>query len=87
MARKKVMKIEERANIVGAKLKALRQTIHPRFSQKDLADQLQLLGVDVGKNQVQEIESGVRKISDKELKGLAKFFNTTTDELLKEEDD
>ena len=27
-----------------------------------------------------------RKISDKELKGLARFFNITTDELLKEDD-
>lgn len=85
MARKKVTKPEERANIAGAKLKALRRTIRPRFSQKDLADQLQLIGVDVGKNQIQEMESGIRKISDKELKGLAKIFNTTADELLKED--
>ena len=74
-----------RCNIAGAKLKELRQKISHNFSQNDLAEQLQLLGVDVGKNQVQEMESGIRKISDKELKALAKFFNVTADELLKED--
>ena len=76
----------ERCNIAGAKLKELRHRISPNFSQNDLAEQLQLLGIDVGKNQIQEMESGIRKISDIELKGLAKFFGITADELLTEDE-
>ncbi len=76
----------KRNNIAGAKLKSLRQGISPDFTQRALADQLQLLGIDVGKNQVQEMESGKRKISDIELKALAKIFHVTADSLLGEEE-
>ncbi|MBR5152343.1 MAG: helix-turn-helix transcriptional regulator [Clostridia bacterium] len=72
-------------NIAGAKLKQLRQNISPRFTQRVLAEQLQLMGIDVGKNQVQEIESGKRKISDIELKALANIFHITADALLEED--
>lgn len=53
------------------------------YSQNDIANKLQLIGVDLDKNAVQRIESGERFVTDIELKALAEIFNTTTEELLK----
>ena len=53
-----------------------------RISQRELAEQLQLLGIDIDKNAVQRIESGQRFVIDIELKAIAEFFSTTIDELL-----
>jgi transcriptional regulator with XRE-family HTH domain len=44
---------------------------------------MQLLGIDIGKNTIQRIESGDRFVTDIELKIFASLFNVTADELLK----
>jgi transcriptional regulator with XRE-family HTH domain len=54
------------------------------MSQRALADQLQLVGIDVDKNAVQRIESGQRFVTDIELLALARVFSVTTDELLRQ---
>ena len=74
-----------RLNISGAKIAQLRQALPGNVSQRALADQLQLAGVDLGKNAIQKIESGERFVTDIELKALAKVFGVTADELLTEE--
>ena len=56
----------------------------PAVSQKGLANQLQLAGLDVDKNAVQRIESGQRFVTDIELKVLAQVLNVTAEELLGE---
>lgn len=48
-----------------------------------LADQLQLIGIDLDKNAIQKIESGKRFVTDIEIVAFAKVFKITTDELLK----
>jgi len=53
-----------------------------KLSQRALADQLQLIGMDLNKNAIQQIESGQRFVTDIELKSLANFFSVTTDELV-----
>ena len=53
-----------------------------KLSQRALADQLQLIGMDLNKNAIQQIESGQRFVTDIELKAFADFFNVTTDELV-----
>lgn len=53
------------------------------MSQRILAENLQLEGIDVDKNAIQRIESGERFVTDIELKALAKVFNISLDELLK----
>ena len=58
--------------------------MHPRVSQRALADRLQLEGIDVDKNAIQRIESGQRFVTDIELRALAKIFQVTADELLDE---
>lgn len=70
-------------NICGNKIKLLRQALTPSVSQRMLADQLQLIGIDLDKNAIQKIESGKRFVTDIEIVTFAKVFDITTDELLK----
>ncbi len=69
-------------NICGKKIYILRKQHVPKMSQRILAEQLQINGIDVDKNAVQRIESGERFVTDIELKVLAKIFHVTCDELL-----
>lgn len=73
-------------NICGEKIYVFRKSQKsqiPKMSQRILAEQLQIRGIDVDKNAVQRIESGERFVTDIELKVLAEIFNTTCDELIK----
>jgi len=56
------------------------------FSQRKLADMLQLEGVDLDKNAVQRIENGKRFVIDIELAALSKIFGVSVDYLLGLED-
>ena len=71
-------------NLCGRKVAALRMQLQPKCSQRALADQLQLKGIDVSKNAIQCLESGQRSVTDIELKALAEFFQISVDELLSE---
>ncbi len=70
-------------NISGKKIKELRQALKPAVSQRMLADQLQLLGLDLDKNAIQRIECGKRFVTDIELSVFAQIFDVTVDELIK----
>lgn len=72
-------KYGERNNIVGIKIKYLRQ--EKKLSQRALADALQLEGLDVEKNAVQRIESGERFVTDIELIVFAKVLECKIEEL------
>ena len=50
---------------------------------QDIADKLQLLGLDVDKNAIQRIESGQRFVTDIELVAFAKVFNVSVADLFK----
>ena len=52
------------------------------WSQRELADALQLAGLDVDKNAVQRIEAGKRFVTDIEIVYLAKVLETDYDTLL-----
>ena len=51
-------------------------------SQRQLADMLQLAGLDIDKNAVQRIEAGKRFVTDVEIVVFAKVFRCTPNELL-----
>ena len=53
-------------------------------SQRQLADDLQLLGLDIDKNAVQRIEAGKRFVTDIELVYISKALNLSYEELLSE---
>ncbi|MHB1314259.1 MAG: helix-turn-helix domain-containing protein [Christensenellales bacterium] len=67
-------------NIAGAAIARLRK--ERKLSQRALADRLQLEGIDLNKNAVQQIESGKRFVTDIELKVFARFFNISSNDLL-----
>ena len=54
------------------------------ISQRELADRLQVFGLDVDKNAIQRLECGKRFVTDIELIALSKILGHTYDELLKE---
>ncbi len=68
-----------RNNIVGVKVAKLRKGL--KISQRELADRLQLIELDVDKNAIQRIESGQRFVTDIELAALAKVFSVPVAEL------
>ena len=69
-------------NICGEKIAQFRKEL--KLSQRELADSLQLVGLDIDKNAVQRMESGKRTVSDIELKVIAQALGVTADELLAE---
>ena len=60
-------------NLIGTRLKELRKE-YP-LSQRDLAHQLQLIGVDMDKNVITRIETNKRYVTDLELKALTEIFH------------
>ena len=69
-------------NLCGPRVAALRMAMH--ISQRELADRLQLQGLDVDKNAIQRIECGKRFVTDIELRALTRVLNTTYPVLLDE---
>ncbi len=67
-------------NLCGKRVAQFR--IAMKISQRELADRLQLVGLDMDKNAVQRIEAGKRFVTDIELVGLAEILHKTLDELL-----
>ena len=69
-----------RNNICGIKIKEFRTEL--KISQRELADRLQLAGLDIDKNAVPRMESGQRFITDIELLYLCRVFDKQPCELL-----
>lgn len=75
-------------NICGEKIKKYRQRFLPKkISQRELADRLCLIGLDIDKNVIQRIESGKRFITDIELKYIAQVLNVSLKDLLDGDDE
>ena len=71
-----------RNNVCGKRVAICRKEL--KLSQRELADALQLLGLDVDKNAIQRIEAGKRFVTDVELVYLAKVLNISYEDLLSE---
>lgn len=67
-------------NLCGSRVASLRKQLGK--SQRELADALQLLGLDVDKNAIQRIEAGQRFVTDIELVYLAQALNVSFEALL-----
>lgn len=68
-------------NICGKNIAFYRNEM--KISQRELADKLQLAGLDIDKNAIQRIECGKRFVTDIEIKAFTKVFNVTFEELSK----
>ncbi len=67
-------------NLCGRQVARLRTTMG--ISQRQLADMLQLEGLEVDKNAIQRIEAGKRFVTDIELVSLAKVLRVSYAALL-----
>ena len=68
-------------NICGKNIAHYRTEM--KISQRELADRMQLGGIDIDKNAIQRIECGKRFVTDIEIIAFAKVFGISLDELLK----
>ena len=75
--------LDGRNNICGKQVAKYR--IGLCKSQRQLADLLQLAGLDVDKNAIQRIEAGKRFVTDIELVYLAKVLHVDVQDLLTNE--
>jgi len=67
-------------NICGSQIRKFRKELN--LSQRQLADSLQLLGLDVDKNAIQRMEAGQRFVTDIEITYLVKALNVSYNDLL-----
>lgn len=70
---------ETRKNIIGLKLKELREA--RGLSQRELAKKFQLIGCDIDQNVITRTERGDRKVSDREILAISIVFGITTADL------
>lgn len=70
-----------RNNISGKNIAQFRKNL--KISQRELADRMQLVGIDIDKNAVQRIECGKRFVTDIEIVAFAQVFNVELADLLK----
>lgn len=67
-------------NVCGKNIARLRLGL--KISQRELADRMQLVGIDIDKNAIQRIECGKRFVTDIEIIAFAKIFDVSFDDLL-----
>ena len=71
---------DNRNNLCGKRVAEYRKEL--KISQRELADRLQINGLDVDKNAVQRIEAGKRFVTDIELVFLCQVLETSVSDLL-----
>ena len=72
----------EKLNTIGNKVKIYRE--NNNWSLSDLSNKLMLLGVDIPKPSLQNIENVKRIVKEYEFYALCKVFNISMEEMLKD---
>ena len=67
-------------DVCGKNIAKLRTEL--KISQRELADRIQLVGIDIDKNAIQRIECGKRFVTNIEIIAFAKIFSVSFNELL-----
>lgn len=67
-------------NVCGKNIARFRTEL--KISQRELADRMQLVGIDIDKNAIQRIECGKRFVTDIEIIAFAKVFRCQYADLL-----
>lgn len=67
-------------NICGRSIAKYRTDLH--ISQRELADRMQLVGIDIDKNSIQRIECGKRFVTDIEVVAFANLLGVPYEALL-----
>lgn len=77
-----VRKLNNNLNVISENLRFYRKQKH--LSQADLIQELNLLGINMHKNDISLIESNKRTVKDYEVWGLLKILAISIDELFKD---
>ena len=67
-------------NVCGKNVARLRTAL--KITQRELADRMQLVRIDIDKNAIQRIECGKRFVTDIEIIAFSKIFSVPYEELL-----
>lgn len=67
-------------NVCGKKIAETRLSM--KISQRELADRMQLVGIDIDKNAIQRIECGKRFVTDIEIIAFSRILGISYEELL-----
>ena len=76
-----VRKLNNNLNVIGENLRKYRKEKH--FSQADLMKDLNLLGINMHKNDIYIIEANKRTVKDYEIWGFMKVLNISFEDLFK----
>ena len=68
-------------NVTGENINRIR--LEQNLSAQALSDKLIMIGLDIHRQAIYDIESGKRTVADYELCAIAEVLNTTSDILLK----
>ena len=75
-----IRKLNDSFNVISENLTKLRKAKH--LSQADVANDLNLLGINIHKNDISKIEANDRVVKDYELYGFAKVLGVSILDLL-----
>lgn len=75
-----IRKLNDNFNVISENLIKLRTSKH--LSQADVASDLNLLGINIHKNDISKIEANTRVVKDYELYGFAKVLGVSILDLL-----
>ena len=75
-----IRKLNDGFNVISDNLIKLRKPKH--LSQADVANDLNLLGINIHKNDISKIEANTRAVKDYELYGFAKVLGVSILDLL-----
>ena len=78
----KMLKYNGKLNIIGNKLRQYRK--EKQLSLSQLSNELMLLGIDIPKSSLQNIETGKRVVKEYEFYAFCKVFNISMEEMLKD---
>lgn len=80
--RRNVKRYNGKLNVIGEKLRECREDNN--LSLEKLSNKLQLLGIDIPKPSLQNIENGKRIVKAYEFYGLCKVLDMSMEEMLKD---
>ena len=80
--RRNVKRYNGKLNVIGEKLRECREDNN--LSLEKLSNKLQLLGIDIPKPSLQNIENGKRIVKEYEFYGLCKVLDVPMEEMLKD---
>lgn len=78
----KILKYNDKLNVISNNVRKYREINNMSLSQ--LSNKLQLMGIDIPKPSLQNIESGKRIVKEYEFYALCKIFNVSMEDMLKD---